>query len=78
MIISELLKKRFNAGATDNIYHWRDKTGNEVDVLVDEAGKLTAFELKAGETISADFFKGLDYFSSLNKKPVKQMNRKSP
>ena len=43
-----------------------------MDVLVDEAGKLTAFELKAGETISADFFKGLDYFSSLNKKPVKQ------
>ncbi len=72
MIISELLKERFNHGATDTLYHWRDKTGNEVDVVIDESGKLTALELKAGETISSDFFKGLEYFSSLNKKPVQQ------
>ena len=73
MIISELLKERFNAGATDNLYYWRDKTGNEVDVLIDNAGKLTAIELKAGETISSDFFRGLEYFSSLNKKTVQQL-----
>ncbi|MGL6266441.1 MAG: ATP-binding protein [Chitinophagaceae bacterium] len=66
MIISELLKKRFNKGLTDNLYYWRDKTGNEVDVIVDDAGKLTAIELKSGETISLDFFKGLNYFSSLS------------
>jgi hypothetical protein len=66
MIVCELLKERFNAGAVDNLYYWRDKTGNEVDVLIDRAGKLTAMELKAGETISTDFFKGLDYFSSLS------------
>jgi predicted AAA+ superfamily ATPase len=72
MVVSELLKQRFNAGVADNLFYWRDKTGNEVDVLTDEAGKLTAYELKAGETISSDFFKGLDYFASLNKKPVKQ------
>ena len=72
MIVSELLKERFNIGASDNLYYWRDKTGNEVDVLMDESGELTALELKAGETISSDFFKGLEYFSSLTKKPVKQ------
>ena len=73
LIISELLKKRFNGGTTDNLFYWRDKTGNEVDVLLDEAGKLTAIELKAGKTISSDFFKGLEYFSSLQKKPIKQI-----
>lgn len=73
MIISELLKERFNAGATDNLYYWRDKTGNEVDVLIDAAGKLTAIELKAGETISSDFFKGLEYFSSLHTKRIQQL-----
>ncbi len=72
MIVSELLKDRFNMGEQDNLYHWRDKTGNEVDVLMDKAGKLTALELKAGETISSDFFKGLQYFSSISKKPVQQ------
>jgi hypothetical protein len=59
-------------GLTDNLYYWRDKTGNEVDVLVDNAGKLTAIELKAGETLSSDFFKGLHYFSSLINGKVQQ------
>jgi uncharacterized protein len=66
MIISELLKERFNAGIADNLYYWRDKTGNEVDILIENAGKLKVMELKAGETVSQDFFKGLEYFSSLN------------
>ncbi len=72
MIVAELLKDRLNSGATDNLYYWRDKTGNEVDVLLDQAGKLTAIELKSGETISTDFFKGLDYFSSLHTKKMEQ------
>jgi predicted AAA+ superfamily ATPase len=70
MIISELLKLRLNKGLQDNLYFWRDKTGNEVDVIIDDAGKLTAMELKAGETIAQDFFKGLAYFSSLNPNPT--------
>jgi len=73
MIVSEMLKERFNNGKTDNLFYWRDKTGNEVDILTDDASKLTALELKAGETISTDFFKGLDYFSSLQKKPIKKI-----
>lgn len=68
MILSELLKERLNKGLQDNLYYWRDKTGNEVDIVADHAGKLTIMELKAGQTISSDFFKGLDYFSSLYKK----------
>ncbi len=73
MIVSELLKERFNAGAADNLYYWRDKTGNEVDVVIDNAGKLTTMELKAGETISSDYFKGLDYFTAINTNKVQQM-----
>lgn len=73
MIVSEMLKERFNKGDADNIYYWRDKTGNEVDVLTDKAGILTAMELKAGETISTDFFKGLEYFSSLKKDKVQKL-----
>ncbi len=65
MIVSELLKHRFNHGENDNLYYWRDKTGNEVDILTENEGQLTAIELKSGETISNDFFKGLNYFSAL-------------
>lgn len=62
LVVSELLKERLNAGTTDNFYFWRDKTGHEIDVLTDDAGKLNAYELKAGETTSTDFFSGLEYF----------------
>lgn len=65
LIVGELLKDRFNNGETDSLYYWRDKTGHEVDILTDDAGKLTAIELKAGETISQDFFRGLTYFADL-------------
>jgi len=70
MVISELLKERFNRGEADNFYYWRDKTGHEVDVLTDTAGKLRAIEAKAGETISTDFFKGIEYFSRLTKDQI--------
>ncbi len=73
MIVSELLKERLNAGLQDNLYYWRDKTGNEVDILIDKAGKLTVMELKAGETVSPDFFSGLNYFSSLHSFPVQKL-----
>jgi uncharacterized protein len=65
LIVAELLKDRFNTGAIDNLYYWRDKTGHEVDILLDKAGKLTAIEIKASATIVNDFFKGLNYLSSL-------------
>lgn len=70
LVVSELLKKQFNTGVTDNLYYWRDKTGNEVDIIIENFARLKAIEIKAGETISTDYFKGLDYFKALNKKPV--------
>lgn len=73
MIVSELLKDRFNKGETDNLYYWRDKTGNEVDILSETEGQLTAIELKAGETISNDFFKGLNYFAALETNAIEKV-----
>ena len=66
MVVVEFLKNRLNKGLQDNLYYWRDKTGNEIDLLLDNAGKITAIELKSGETIAQDFFKGLEYFATLN------------
>jgi uncharacterized protein len=73
LIVSELLKDRFNKGESDNLFYWRDKTGNEIDILTENAEKLTAIELKAGETISNDFFKGLNYFSALETNTVEKL-----
>jgi len=66
-VISELIKLRFNKGENSNLFFWRDKTGNEVDVIIETASKLTPVEIKSSETISQDFFKGLKYWSNLAK-----------
>ncbi|MEY3420581.1 MAG: hypothetical protein RIR48_866 [Bacteroidota bacterium] len=73
LVVTELLKERFNAGEGDNLFYWRDKTGNEVDILMEKAGKLTAIELKAGETISSDYFKGLEYMSKVSPEIIEKM-----
>ena len=65
LIISELLKSRFNSGLQPRIYYWRDSSGNEVDCLLENAGRLTPVEIKSGKTVAADFFKGLNLFGKL-------------
>ena len=61
----KLLKARHNRGLESNLHFWRDRSGNEIDVLLEEAGKLMPVEIKAGATISADFFRGLDHWKRL-------------
>ena len=73
MIVADLLKQRVHNGLPDNLYYWRDKTGNEIDVITDVAGKLTAIEAKAGETISGDYFKGMTYFDEITNGSIKKI-----
>ncbi len=42
-----------------SFYHFRDKEGAEVDVVMESAGKLAGVEVKAAATVRADDFKGL-------------------
>ena len=50
-------------------FFWRDHIGNEVDLLLEKKLSLVSVEIKSGETINADFFKGLEYFGNLGKIP---------
>ena len=65
MVITELVKNRTNKGLPVNLYFWRDKTGHEIDVLIDTAGKLLPIEIKSGKTISSEFLKNLIYWDKL-------------
>ena len=65
-VISELIKGRFNRGLKENLYFWRDNTGNEVDCIIEQGNNLLALEIKSGQTISKDFFKGLLYWSKIS------------
>ena len=66
MVVSDLVKQRTNAGRPVNLFFWRDKTGHEVDVIIDEAGVLLPIEIKSGQTVHADFFKNLTYWQTLS------------
>jgi uncharacterized protein len=65
MIISDLFKEYYNRGERPSIYFWRDKTGHEVDCMIDQGVRLIPIEIKSGETIGAGFFSGLEYWNKL-------------
>jgi predicted AAA+ superfamily ATPase len=64
-ILLELLKQRFNKGLRNNFYFWRDRTGNEVDVLLDKATGAIPVEIKAGATYNKSFLKGINYWKKM-------------
>lgn len=63
LVTMEALKQRFNRGETAEMYFYRDATGNEVDLLLPAGRQFQAIEIKAGATVNADYFKGLDTFA---------------
>jgi uncharacterized protein len=67
LIVIEALKNNMNKGLNDNLYFIQDKTGNEIDLILEEPKILKAYECKSSATIHTDAFKGLLYFSKLEK-----------
>lgn len=65
MIIAELLKTQLNKGYSENLYYWRDKTGHEIDVLIERGLDKTVVEIKSSKTINKDYFKNIHYYSDL-------------
>lgn len=66
-VISNFFKNRYNQGLEPNIYYWRDKTGNEVDVIIESGKSIVPIEIKSGQTISSDYFNGLRYYNKISK-----------
>ena len=65
LIVSEMLKTRYNSGRRNNLHFWRDRAGHEVDVVVDSGDKLIPVEMKSGQTVTTDSFKGLNWWKVL-------------
>lgn len=65
MILSDLLKHRFHRALPPNAYFWRDKTGHEVDCILEEGAQIVPIEVKASSTITTDMFDGLKKWSAL-------------
>lgn len=65
MIVSELKKSIFNRGEKPQLYFWRDSNGNEIDVINDRGIQMQPIEIKSGQTVNRDFFKGLERWTAL-------------
>lgn len=64
-VVSELIKAFAHRGETPPLYFWRDRTGHEVDILIDTGKKLIPIEIKSGATVNNSFFDGLRYYMAL-------------
>ena len=70
LIVLEALKQRYNKGKESNIFFFRDAKGNEIDLLIREAGELKAIEIKSSQTYAPSFEDVLKQTDSLLTTPV--------
>lgn len=64
-VVSELMKNFMNAGNEPDIWFWCDSTGHEIDVILEYGQAFVPIEIKSGQTVTRDFFSGLDYWRDL-------------
>lgn len=62
MVIVDFLKRRFNKARDSNLFFWRDNVGNEIDLLIDNGSELCPIEIKSGQTVTNDYFKGIQFW----------------
>lgn len=63
-VISEYLKSQYHSGMRPSAFFWRDHSGHEVDLIIEDGLHTTAVEIKSGETLNPSLFDGLKWFST--------------
>lgn len=65
MVIVDFLKKRYNAGKSNNLFFWRDNVGNEIDLIMAKGNTRIPIEIKSGQTVTDDYFKGILFWNKM-------------
>lgn len=63
-VVSEILKSYIHNGKRPHLYYYADKDKREVDLLIEEAGKLHPIEVKKSSSIRNMNFKGFDFLKN--------------
>jgi predicted AAA+ superfamily ATPase len=69
MIIADVVKNFYNRGARPPIYFWRDSKGLEVDLIIEESGRMKTIEIKSGTTVQSDYFSALEKLEKIASRP---------
>lgn len=62
LVITEILKYKYNRGEDSGIYFFRDSNHNEVDIIMTSHDKLIPIEIKSTSTFHNSLLKGIKYF----------------
>jgi len=65
MVVAEMFKHYYHHGRRPRLSFYRDSTGNEVDLLVQHGRELAAVDIKSGQTVTRDYFQGLNRFDKV-------------
>ncbi len=66
-VVGEFVKTQYNAGKQGQLYFWRDNKGNEIDLIIDKGDSLYPIEIKAGQTITQAYFKGINFWNKVTR-----------
>ena len=62
MVVNNFLKAAYNAGKKPRLNFFRDKTGREIDLIVENTDGISAFEIKASSGFNPDYYNHIRYF----------------
>lgn len=65
LVINEIIKNCYNVGIDPPVFYYRDKHGNEVDVILSVANEIIPIEIKSAETFHSEFIKNLLYLKRI-------------
>ncbi len=65
-VVAEAYKTFLHHGRRPQLSFWRDRTGHEVDLIVEHGQQLVPIEIKSGRTVARRAFQGLEHYVGLS------------
>lgn len=66
-VVSEFIKRRFNAGQPAALHFWRDHVGQEIDIVIETPAGLQGIEIKSGAGVTSEWLQAARRWDRLAK-----------
>ncbi len=64
-VVAEVVKAYFHHRVQSPVFFWRDQSGHEIDLLIEEGNVLHPVEIKSAGTVAGDMFQGLKWWANM-------------
>lgn len=71
MVVGDILKYYMNQGIVPPLTFYRDVQGHELDLIIEQGNSVYPVEIKAGTTITQDYWKNITYFRKSHKSEMR-------